>query len=141
MKIGITGSTGLIGTALVRSLTASGEEVVRFVRRAPGPQERQWDGVRMAPDAVQDLDAVVHLAGAGVGDKRWSPAYKKELVDSRVPGTASVARAVAEAGVPTLLSASAIGWYGDTGDTLMDEGGRRGSGFLADLWRRMVVTP
>lgn len=135
MKIGITGSTGLIGTALVRSLTASGEEVVRFVRRAPGPQERQWDGVRLAPDAVQDLDAVVHLAGAGVGDKRWSSAYKKVLVESRVPGTSAVARAVAEAGVPTLLSASAIGWYGDTGDTLLDESGRRGSGFLADLCR------
>ncbi|MGZ6826766.1 MAG: TIGR01777 family oxidoreductase, partial [Mycobacteriales bacterium] len=72
-------------------------------------------------------------AGAGVGDKRWTPSYKQLVLDSRVKGTTAVARAVAQAGVPVLLSASAVGVYGDTGDTLTDETGPRGAGFLADV--------
>jgi uncharacterized protein (TIGR01777 family) len=134
MKIGITGASGLIGTALVPALQAHGHEVVRFVRHpADKVDERRWDAVTLAPDAVADLAAVIHLAGAGVGDKRWTTAYKKELVDSRIKGTSAVARAVAAAGTPVLLSASAIGWYGDTGSTPLDETGPRGSGFLSDL--------
>jgi len=127
MKIGITGASGLIGTALATALRAKEHEVVSFVRR-PGSAvgERRWDGEHLAPDAVADLDAVVHLAGAGVGDKRWSSSYKQQILDSRVKGTTAVARAVAQAGTPVLLSASAIGFYGDTGDELMDETGRRG---------------
>jgi uncharacterized protein (TIGR01777 family) len=134
MKIAITGASGLIGTALAPALKAAGHEVVRFVRRpADAVEERRWDGITLAPDAVADLGAVIHLAGAGVGDKRWTSSYKQELVDSRIKGTSAVARAVAEAGTPVLLSASAIGWYGDTGDRLTDESGPRGTGFLSDL--------
>ena len=132
MRIGVTGSTGLIGTALVPAL--SGHDVVRFVRRAPqGAGERQWDGTSLAPKAVDDLDAVIHLAGAGVADKRWSESWKREVLDSRVQGTTAVAKAVAEAGVPVLLSASAVGYYGDTGDIPTDETAGPGRGFLADV--------
>ena len=134
MKIGITGSTGLIGSALLPALRAAGHEPLSYVRRpATAPGERQWSGTDLAPDAVADLDAVVHLAGAGVGDKRWTAAYKKQILDSRLLGTQAVARAVAAAGVPTLLSASAIGYYGDTGDVPTDETGRLGAGFLAEV--------
>ena len=132
MRIGVTGSTGLIGTALVPALT--GHDVVRFVRRAPqGASERQWDGVSLDPKAVDDLDAVIHLAGAGVADKRWSESRKREVLDSRVKGTTAVAKAVASAGVPVLLSASAVGYYGDTGDIPTDETAGPGRGFLADV--------
>lgn len=134
MKIGITGATGLIGSALAPALRTEGHEVVRFLRSpVSAVNDRRWDGVHLAPEAVADLDAVVHLAGAGVGDKRWTSSYKKLVLDSRVNGTAAVAQAVATAGTPVLLSASAVGWYGDTGDTLTDESGTRGRGFLADV--------
>lgn len=134
MKIGITGASGLIGTSLAPALRDGGHDVVRFVRHpASAVDERRWDGEHLEPQAVEDLDAVVHLAGAGVGDKRWTSAYKQLVLDSRVKGTTAVARAVAQAGVPVLLSASAVGIYGDTGDTLTDETGPRGTGFLADV--------
>lgn len=134
MKVGITGASGLVGTALTPALVAAGHQVVRFVRRpSANVDDRLWDGASMSPDAVADLDAVVHLAGAGVADKRWTKAYKQQVLQSRVLGTGAVARAVAGAGTPVLLSASAIGFYGDTGDTLTDETGRRGTGFLADV--------
>lgn len=134
MKIGITGASGLIGTSLLPVLRTGGHDVVRFVRHpASAVDERRWDGEHLEPQAVEDLDAVVHLAGAGVGDKRWTPSYKQLVLDSRVKGTTAVARAVAQAGVPVLLSASAVGVYGDTGDTLTDETGPRGAGFLADV--------
>ena len=132
MKVGITGASGLIGTALARQLSGT-HDVVRFVRHAPSsPSERQWNAKTLAPDAVQDLDAMVHLSGAGVGDKRWSAAYKAEILDSRVVSTRAVARAVQEAGVPVLLSGSAIGYYGDT-EAPVDETSPPGSGFLADV--------
>ncbi len=145
MKIGITGASGLIGTPLVAALRADGHDVVRFVRsRAAGPDERTWDpsSRRLEPQAVEDLDGVVHLAGAGVADKRWTPARKKVVLDSRVDGTTAVAQAMAQAqrsdgGAPkVLLSASAIGFYGDTGDRLTDEAGPSGQGFLADVCRQ-----
>lgn len=137
MKIGITGSTGLIGSALLQALQSAGHTPIAFVRRAPtGTAERQWSGTALAADAVGDLDAMVHLAGAGVGDKRWTSTYKAEVLDSRVRGTSAVASAVAAAGIPTLLSASAVGWYGDTGDRLTDETGPTGQGFLADVCRQ-----
>ena len=139
MKIGVTGASGLIGTALVAHLSPD-HETVRFVRRpASMPDERPWDGTFLEPQAVEDLDAMVHLAGAGIGDKRWTKAYKKVLLDSRVQGTRAVATAVAKAGVPVLLSGSAVGWYGDTGPVLTDETGPPGRGFLAELcmvWER-----
>jgi len=136
MKIGITGASGLIGTALLPALREAGHDVVRFVRHpASAVDERRWDpsSRRLEPEAVADLQAVVHLAGVGVADKRWSPSYKAQVLGSRVDGTTAVAQAVATAGVPVLLSASAIGWYGDTGDRETDESGPRGQGFLADV--------
>jgi uncharacterized protein (TIGR01777 family) len=134
MKVGVTGASGLIGTALVPALHAAGHEVVRFVRRpADAADERRWDGEHLAPDALADLGAVVHLAGVGVADRRWSSSYKDQVLRSRVRGTGAVARAVAEAGTPVLLSASAIGYYGDTGDRVTDEAGPKGQGFLADV--------
>lgn len=140
MKIALTGSTGLIGSALVPALRAEGHDVVRFVRqRAEAPDERSWDpaGRRLDPSLLTDVNAVIHLAGAGVGDKRWTESYKRTIVDSRVDGTTTIARAVAAARTPTvLLSSSAIGWYGDTGDRLTDETGPPGAGFLADVCRQ-----
>ena len=136
MKLGLTGASGLIGTALLPALREAGHDVVRFVRHpASAPDERRWEpsGRRLEPEAVADLDAVVHLAGVGVADKRWTPAYKAQVLDSRVDGTTAIAQAVAAAGVPVLLSASAVGWYGDTGDRVTDETGPRGRGFLADV--------
>lgn len=140
MKIGITGASGLIGTALGRSLREDGHEVVRFVRsQAQAPDERSWDPSerRLDPDAVADLDAVVHLAGAGVADKRWTDARKRVVLGSRVDGTTAVARAVAEAqGPKVLLSMSGSNYYGDTGDRLTDETGPSGTGFLPEVCRQ-----
>ena len=142
MKIGITGASGLIGSALVPALRGDGHDVVRFVRgAADAVDERGWDpgSRRLEPQAVADLDAVIHLAGAGVADKRWTDGYKKVVLDSRVDGTTAVAQAMAAAGPDgpkVLLSASAIGWYGDTGDRLTDETGPTGQGFLADVCRQ-----
>lgn len=143
MKIGITGASGLIGTPLVASLQGHGHEVVRFVRRPPGHGERTWDPAsgRLDPDAVADLDAVVHLAGAGVADHRWSKSWKQEILRSRVQGTTAIAGAIAGAraaghGPAVLLSGSAIGYYGDTGDRVTDETGPSGEGFLADVVRQ-----
>jgi uncharacterized protein (TIGR01777 family) len=140
MRVGITGASGLVGRALAPALVAQGHEVVRFVRRPPQrPEERQWDARALAADALADLGAVVHLSGAGVGDKRWSRAYRAEILDSRVTSTRAVATAVAQAGVPVLLSGSAIGYYGDTGDRAVTETDGPGDGFLADVcvqWER-----
>jgi uncharacterized protein (TIGR01777 family) len=142
MKIGITGASGLIGSALVPDLRAHGHDVVRFVRgAADGADERPWDPAsrRMDPAHLVDLDAVVHLAGAGVADNRWSEARKKVVLDSRVDSTTAVAEAMAQAqaqGPGVLLSASAVGWYGDTGDHLTDETGPTGEGFLAEVCRQ-----
>lgn len=138
MRIAITGSSGLIGTALSDSLHGGGHEVVRLVRRSPrGPQEVEWDPVRQYVDTagLVGCDAVVHLAGAGVGDHRWTQAYKRTLRDSRVLGTAAVAEAVAALDTPprTLLVGTAIGYYGDTGDRVTDERAPAGAGFLAGL--------
>ncbi|MFD8382775.1 TIGR01777 family oxidoreductase [Streptomyces sp. NPDC059679] len=138
MRIAITGSSGLIGTALVRSLRADGHQVVRLVRRAPRAEDEvQWDPKRQWVDSqgLVGCDAVVHLAGAGIGDRRWTDAYKKELRDSRVLGTTAVAEAVASLDAPprVLVSASAVGFYGDTGGRVVDESAPPGDGFLADL--------
>lgn len=140
MRIGITGASGLIGGALVPTLRADGHDVVRFVRgQAAGADERPWDPAArtLDPRHVEDLDAVVHLAGAGVADKRWTEQRKQVVLGSRVDGTTAVAHALAAAGGPkVLLSSSAIGWYGDTGDRLTDETGPTGAGFLAEVCRQ-----
>lgn len=137
-RIAVTGSTGLIGAALVRSLRTDGHEVVRLVRRpARSGDEVEWDPKRGHVDVagLVGCDAVVHLAGAGVGDHRWTEAYKREIRDSRVLGTAAIADAVASLDVPpkVLLSGSAIGFYGDTGVRAVDEGAPPGDGFLPSV--------
>ncbi|MFE3560166.1 TIGR01777 family oxidoreductase [Streptomyces sp. NPDC059193] len=138
MRIAVTGSTGLIGSALVRSLRADGHEVVRFVRRPPAAgDEVRWDPARgyVDPAGLAGCAAVVHLAGAGVGDHRWTAAYKKEIRDSRVLGTAALARALAALDEPpaVLVSGSAVGYYGDTGDRVVDEDAPAGRGFLPSV--------
>lgn len=137
MRIGITGASGLIGSALASSLQRGGHHVVRFVRRdTTDPAEIPWQPGRVLnPALLEGLDAVVHLAGAGVGDKRWTDAYKQEILRSRVDGTTTIAEAMAKAteGPRILICGSAIGYYGDTGDRPTDETGPKGAGFLADV--------
>ncbi|MEV6678075.1 TIGR01777 family oxidoreductase [Streptomyces erythrochromogenes] len=138
MRIAVTGSTGLIGSALVRSLRADGHEVVRFVRREPaGADEARWDPQRghVDPAGLAGCGAVVHLAGAGIGDHRWTAAYKRKIRDSRVLGTAALATALAGLDEPpaVLVSGSAVGYYGDTGDRPVDEDSPAGHGFLPSV--------
>lgn len=138
MRIAITGSNGLIGTALTRSLRADGHEVVRLVRRpSRAGDEVEWDPSRQYVDVsgLYGCEAVVHLAGAGVADHRWTDAYKKEIRDSRVLGTAAIAEAVASLDTPpkVLVCGSAIGFYGDTGDRPVDESAPPGEGFLPSV--------
>ncbi|GLZ53293.1 TIGR01777 family oxidoreductase [Actinomycetospora sp. NBRC 106378] len=138
MRVVISGSSGLIGTALVPHLRGAGHEVIRLVRRTPqAPDERGWDppSGRIDDGALDGADAVINLSGAGIADKRWSGAYKQELRDSRIIPTDVLARAVAAHGIPTFISGSAVGFYGDTGKVAVDETGARGRGFLAELVR------
>ncbi|MER5865523.1 TIGR01777 family oxidoreductase [Kitasatospora sp. NPDC002040] len=142
MRIAVTGSTGLIGSALVGSLLADGHEVVRLVRQRSrtGVQPDGTVGVGWNPQLLQldraglhGVEAVVHLAGAGVGDRRWTDAYRQEIRDSRVLGTETLAAALAELKEPprVLVSGSAVGYYGQTGDAVIDEEAPPGDDFLA----------
>jgi hypothetical protein len=138
MKIVVTGSSGLIGTALVRALRADGHEVRRLVRHDPrAADESYWDPAQheIDPGALDGIEAVIHLAGVGVADKRWSDAHKQAVMASRVQGTTLIAEAVAKHSeqIKVLVSASAVGWYGERGDTVLDEADDRGDGFLADV--------
>ncbi|GAB3488783.1 epimerase [Flexivirga lutea] len=137
MRIAITGSSGLIGTALSRALTARGDDVIQLVRRpARGPHEVQWDPAagRLDPAALDGVSAVVNLAGAGIGDKRWTAAYKRTLRDSRVDSTTTVVDALTRLPEPVrLVNGSAMGVYGDRGEETVDEESSPGSGFLPDL--------
>jgi uncharacterized protein (TIGR01777 family) len=146
MRITIAGSSGLIGTALVRTLLDHGHQVIRLVRgdAAPDGGEQnnrvRWDpaaGV-LPSEALEGVDAVVNLAGAGIGDHRWTDAYKQQLVDSRLDTTRLLAESIAGASAPpaVFLSGSAVGWYGDRGDEALDETATPGTGFLADLCRQ-----
>jgi uncharacterized protein (TIGR01777 family) len=140
MKILITGASGLIGQALSQELIARGHTTVAAVRRAPRRNDEvQWDpqsGV-MSPDAFQGVDAVVHLAGAGIGDKRWTDSYKMEILESRTRGTRLLAETMASLEVKpsVFLSGSAIGIYGVRDDEELTEQSAIGSGFLADVCR------
>lgn len=138
MRVVVAGSSGLIGSTLVPGLRQAGHEVLRLVRRRPAaPDERGWDppAGRLDDGALDGADAVVNLCGVGVGDKRWSGERKQAIRDSRTVPTDVLARAVVEHRVPTLLNASAVGWYGDTGDREVDERDPAGSDFLADVVR------
>lgn len=134
--VAIAGSSGLIGSALTYALRATDHRVLRIVRRAPtNPDELFWnpDIGEFDASALRGVDAVVNLCGVGVGDKRWSGAYKQSLRDSRIGPTEVLAAAVAEAGVPALVNASAVGYYGDSRDRVVDETTHAGRGFLAGL--------
>lgn len=141
MDVAITGSSGLIGTALARSLRDDGHQVRPVVRRpSDDPAAVRWDPAAGTIDAdrLAGVDVVVNLAGAGIGDKRWSEERRRELVESRTTGTTLVARtlaAMAEAGRPPALfvSASAIGFYGDPGDEVVTELSPPGDDFVARL--------
>ncbi len=143
MRIGITGSSGLIGSALVAAARERGDEVVRFVRPTSTPSNEtviRWDPSTALLDEsdlkrVGGLDALVHLAGAGIADRRWSDARKREIVDSRTRSTELLAVAVGamESGCAMMASGSAIGYYGSRGDEVLDESSARGDDFLADV--------
>ncbi|HET9381282.1 MAG TPA: TIGR01777 family oxidoreductase [Streptomyces sp.] len=139
-RIAVAGASGLVGSALVRSLAADGHEVVRLVRREPrAPDEVRWDPRRRSVDAagLAGCHAVVNLAGAGIGDRRWTPAYKELIRSSRVDGTAALAEALAaldpaeRPGV--FVNGSAVGFYGDTGERAVDESAPAGEGFLPSV--------
>ncbi|OBG64302.1 MULTISPECIES: TIGR01777 family oxidoreductase [unclassified Mycobacterium] len=134
--IAIAGSSGLIGSALTAALRAADHRVLRIVRRAPSnSDELHWnpESGEFDVDAISDVDAVVNLCGVNVGQRRWSGAFKQGLRDSRIAPTEVLAHAVADAGVATLVNASAVGYYGDTKDRVVDENDRAGKGFLAQL--------
>ncbi|MGH3581738.1 MAG: TIGR01777 family oxidoreductase [Mycobacterium sp.] len=134
--IAIAGSSGLIGTALVTALRATDHRVIRIVRRAPGnADELFWNPGTgdFDVDALAGVDAVVNLCGVGVGAQRWSGSFKQSLRDSRIGPTEVLAGAVADAQVPVLLNASAVGYYGDTRNQVADETAPQGRGFLAQL--------
>lgn len=137
-RIAVAGASGLIGGALARSLEADGHEVVRLVRRAARAEDEVcWDpeGRYVDADGLAGCDAVVNLAGAGVGDRRWTDAYKERIRNGRVLGTAALAEAIA--GLPegprVFVNGSAIGIYGETGDRAVDESAPSGRGFLPEL--------
>jgi uncharacterized protein (TIGR01777 family) len=137
-RIAITGASGLIGTALVGQLKSEGHTVQRFVRRpVVAPDEIQWDPKTGYVDieALRGVDAVIHLAGVGVGDKRWSKKYKSEILNSRLLGTTAIAHAVNEVKPQVFISASAIGWYGESGNRSVVESDRVGDDFLAAVCR------
>ncbi|MDQ2880449.1 MAG: TIGR01777 family oxidoreductase [Actinomycetota bacterium] len=138
MRVAIAGSSGVIGTALVRQLRQAGHEVLRLVRGRPrGPDERAWDPSAATMDAgtLDGVDAVVNLCGSAMADRRWSGEVKQAIRDSRIPPTEVLAIAVAEHRVPVLVNASGVGYYGDTGDREVDETAPVGAGFLAQVCR------
>ena len=137
-QVAVTGSSGLIGSALVGQLRADGYEVKKIVRRPTrNNDEITWNPTLGQIDltALADVDAIVHLAGVGVGDKRWSAAYKSEILNSRLLGTTTIANAAKTLGIKKFISASAIGYYGETGDRSVSESDRGGEDFLSVVCR------
>ena len=139
-RVLVSGSSGLVGSQLVPFLTTGGHEVIRLVRHEPGPGERRWDpeAASLDPALFEGVDAVIHLAGAGIADKRWSAARKQQILESRERGTRLVAEAMARAThrPRTLVVASAVGVFGSRGDELLDETSAPGDDFLAEVCRR-----
>lgn len=137
-RVAVTGSSGLIGSALVARLKSDGYQVQKIVRRATRNQEEvRWDPIKgeIDLDALDGVDAVFHLAGAGVGDKRWSAAYRSEILNSRLLGTTTIANACQQLQTDVFISASAIGYYGETGNRAVAETDKGGSDFLSVVCR------
>jgi uncharacterized protein (TIGR01777 family) len=136
MRIVLAGASGFLGRRLTTVLTAGGHRLTTLVRREPDdPNEVRWD-----PDAaildrsvLEGADAAVNLCGVGVGDKRWTSDYKRLIRSSRINSTSVLASACADVGVPALINASAVGYYGDTGDHRVDESDPAGHSFLAGV--------
>ncbi len=137
-RVAVTGSSGLIGSALVARLKSDGYQVQKIVRRATRNQEEvRWDPIKgeIDLDALDGVDAVFHLAGAGVGDKRWSASYRSEILNSRLLGTTTIANACQQLQTDVFISASAIGYYGETGNRAVTETDKGGSDFLSVVCR------
>src|SRR5438445_2208231 len=137
MLVAVTGSRGLIGSALGPALEADGHDVVRVVRGHPGQGNVEWDPAkgRVGAEGLEGVDAVVHLAGVGIADHRWTSEHKRAVLDSRVQGTTLLAETLAGLSKPpgVLASASAVGFYGDRGDEVLTEESAPGSGFLTEV--------
>lgn len=137
MRVAITGASGMIGSQLAPVLSSGGHQVVRIVRKAPAPGEIRWDpsGAGLDPAALRGVDAVIHLAGENIGEGRWTEARKRAILDSRKLGTRLLAEAMAKApnGPRTLVSASAIGYYGERGEEELTEARPPGTGFLPEV--------
>lgn len=142
MKILVSGASGFVGSRLTAALADDGHQVTRFVRSQAEPERTEipWDPAvgRLEPSTLEGFDAVVHLAGESIADGRWTDAKKARIRDSRVQGTQLLAQTLArlDARPKVLVTASAIGFYGDRGDDELDEQSRPGSGFLADVCRQ-----
>ena len=141
LTVAVSGSSGLIGSALLERLRQDGHTIVPMVRRPAKDGEIHYDprnGV-LDPESLVGVDAVVHLAGAGIGDRRWTDRYRREILESRTLSTSLIAEAMASVanrgGPRVLLSGSAIGFYGATGDEELNERSTAGDGFLADVCR------
>jgi len=137
-KIAVTGASGLIGSALVAQLKSDGHQVQKIVRRpVRTADEVSWNPIKGEIDlqSLEGVDAIFHLAGAGVGDKRWTAAYRSEILNSRLLGTTTIATACEQLQPDVFISASAIGYYGETGDRSVTETDRGGSDFLSVVCR------
>jgi uncharacterized protein len=142
VEVAITGASGLIGSAITRALRDDGHTVLSLIRPASTGQRAGADAIRWDPvagtieaDGLEGIDAIVHLAGAGIGDKRWSPTRKREIRESRVRGTDLLARTLAGLSRPpgVFVSGSAVGFYGDRGDEVLTEQSEPGADFLAEV--------
>lgn len=138
MKLVVAGGSGLIGSALIKDALSKKHEVIQLVRRKPKHQhEVQWnpDKFEVEIDSLNDATAIINLSGAGVGDKRWTNNYKKLILTSRVNATKTLAEAITRLNNPpsVFVSSSAIGFYGDTAETAVDENADLGEGFLSDV--------
>ena len=140
MKIIISGASGLIGKPLVANLRKHGHEVVQLVRRAPQANQSQWNPSAGQLDVavLEGCDAVIHLSGAGIGDRRWTAKYKQELVESRTKSTSLLATTIAKCNKKpsVFLSGSAIGIYGARGDEELTELSSHGDSFLAEICKQ-----
>src|SRR6478735_11527193 len=136
VRIVLAGASGFIGTRLESVLTAGGHRLTRLVRRpTEGPDQVRWDpdsGI-LDRSVLDGADAVINLCGVGVGDRRWTDSYKRLILSSRINPTRLLAEVCAERGVPVLVNASAVGYYGDTGQRHVDETDPAGTSFLAGV--------